>query len=269
MLVFFGFVATVGSAYVQVKDVPSAGVVGLARRRAARVRDPPRQQRARRPDRRGHRASARSRCASARTTARRLFVACYVGSFAVGGDHRHLAALGPARACSRCRSRWRRCARSSPAHDPPSLVAGAGGDVEGRGRGRGAGERGAVPVLNEHRLRLGDRADHPARGAGGLGRVLAARPATRATRRCAGAAAEEAATRGLPTPRCATSVPVNALVDGPFLVQDVARLPGGEGEGARRGRRRARARGARRGRSRRRVCGSTPTARGTSTPRSR
>ena len=54
VLVFFGFVATVGSAYVQVKEVPVGRVVGLARRRAARVRDPPRQQRARRPHRRGH-----------------------------------------------------------------------------------------------------------------------------------------------------------------------------------------------------------------------
>ena len=60
------------------------GVVGLARRRAAGVRHPPRQQRARRPDRRGHRqaharGSGRARrprgaCSSRATSARSLAV---------------------------------------------------------------------------------------------------------------------------------------------------------------------------------------------------
>ena len=60
VLVFFGFVATVGSAYVQIERVPAGGVVGLARRRSARVRDPPRQQPARHPDR-PHRGQAHAR----------------------------------------------------------------------------------------------------------------------------------------------------------------------------------------------------------------
>ena len=105
VLVFFGFVATVGSAYVQVEHVPGAAwwgslVVGLPR-----VRDPARQQRARRPDRH------RRREAHARGTGRRshrapaLFVACYVGSFAAVvaiGDH---ATVGAARAARAARSR--------------------------------------------------------------------------------------------------------------------------------------------------------------------
>jgi 1,4-dihydroxy-2-naphthoate octaprenyltransferase len=80
-LVFFGFVATVGSAYVQVKDVPSAAwwgslVVGLfacAILLANNVRDVPTD------------AVTGKRTLAVRlgaTTARRMFVACYVGSFA-------------------------------------------------------------------------------------------------------------------------------------------------------------------------------------------
>ena len=81
VLVFFGFVATVGSAYVQVEYVPGAAwwgslVVGLlacAILLANNVRDIPTdavtgQAHARGPGR-------------APTAARRLFVACYVGSF--------------------------------------------------------------------------------------------------------------------------------------------------------------------------------------------
>ena len=81
VLVFFGFVATVGSAYVQLKDVPSAAwwgslVVGLlacAILLANNVRDVPTD------------AVTGKRTLAVRlgaTTARRLFVACYVGSFA-------------------------------------------------------------------------------------------------------------------------------------------------------------------------------------------
>ena len=81
VLVFFGFVATVGSAYVQIKDVPAAAwwgslVVGLlacAILLANNVRDIPTD------------AVTGKRTLAVRvgaTTARRMFVACYVGAFA-------------------------------------------------------------------------------------------------------------------------------------------------------------------------------------------
>lgn len=81
VLVFFGFVATVGSAYVQVEAVPAAAwwgslVVGLlacAILLANNVRDIPTD------------AATGKRTLAVRvgtSTARRLFVACYVGSFA-------------------------------------------------------------------------------------------------------------------------------------------------------------------------------------------
>jgi 1,4-dihydroxy-2-naphthoate octaprenyltransferase len=81
VLVFFGFVATVGSAYVQVKHVPSAAwwgslVVGLlacAILVANNVRDVPTD------------AVTGKRTLAVRLgapTARRMFVACYIGSFA-------------------------------------------------------------------------------------------------------------------------------------------------------------------------------------------
>ena len=63
---------------------------------------------------------------------RRLFVACYVGSFVVGRRHRHHAAVGaarPARAAARGRAGARRCLTRA---DPPSLVARAGRDVAAR-----------------------------------------------------------------------------------------------------------------------------------------
>jgi 1,4-dihydroxy-2-naphthoate polyprenyltransferase len=80
VLVFFGFVATVGSAYVQVKSVPAAAwwgslVVGLlacAILLANNVRDIPTD------------AVTGKRTLAVRvgaTPARRLFVACYVGAF--------------------------------------------------------------------------------------------------------------------------------------------------------------------------------------------
>lgn len=81
VLVFFGFVATVGSAYVQVQDVPSAAwwgslVVGLlacAILLANNVRDVP-------TDTVTGKRTLAVRLGA--TTARRMFVACYVGSFA-------------------------------------------------------------------------------------------------------------------------------------------------------------------------------------------
>ena len=97
VLVFFGFVATVGSAYVQVEDVPSAAwwgslVVGLlacAILIANNVRDIPTD------------AGTGKRTLAVRvgaTSARRLFVACYVGSFAavlaIGLTGSPLALLG-------------------------------------------------------------------------------------------------------------------------------------------------------------------------------
>jgi 1,4-dihydroxy-2-naphthoate octaprenyltransferase len=81
VLVFFGFVATVGSAYVQIERIPAAAwwgslVVGLlacAILLANNVRDIPTD------------ATTGKRTLAVRlgaTTARRMFVACYVGSFA-------------------------------------------------------------------------------------------------------------------------------------------------------------------------------------------
>ena len=78
MLVFFGFVATVGSAYVQIEEVPGAAwwgslVVGLlacAILLANNVRDVPTDAVT------GKRTLA---VRVGRRTARRLFVACYVG----------------------------------------------------------------------------------------------------------------------------------------------------------------------------------------------
>jgi len=81
VLVFFGFVATVGSAYVQIEEIPAAAwwgslVVGLlacAILLANNVRDIPTD------------AVTGKRTLAVRvgaTTARRMFVACYVGSFA-------------------------------------------------------------------------------------------------------------------------------------------------------------------------------------------
>jgi O-succinylbenzoate synthase len=80
-----------------------------------------------------------------------------------------------------------------------------------------------VPLLNEHRLRLGNRVVTLLEGPAGWGECspLAGYPSDPAVCR---AAAEEAATLGFP-PAVRDSVPVNALVDGPFLVQDVRGFP--------------------------------------------
>jgi O-succinylbenzoate synthase len=76
-----------------------------------------------------------------------------------------------------------------------------------------------VPVLKEHRLRIGDRAVTLVEGPAGWGECspLAGYPSD--PRHCR-AAADEAARDGFP-PSVRDRVPVNALVDGPFSVQDV------------------------------------------------
>ncbi|HEU5307783.1 MAG TPA: enolase C-terminal domain-like protein [Acidimicrobiia bacterium] len=76
-----------------------------------------------------------------------------------------------------------------------------------------------MPLLKEHRLRLGGRDVTLLEGAAGWGECspLLGYPSDPAVCR---AAAEEAATVGFPAP-VRDCVPVNALVDGPFLVQDV------------------------------------------------
>jgi O-succinylbenzoate synthase len=80
-----------------------------------------------------------------------------------------------------------------------------------------------VPVLSEHHLRLGDRAITLLEGPAGWGECspLAGYPSDPAVCR---SAAEAAAVDGFP-PRRREAVPVNALVDGPFLVQDVRGFP--------------------------------------------
>lgn len=80
-----------------------------------------------------------------------------------------------------------------------------------------------MPVLNEHRLRVGDREVTLVEGPAGWGECspLPGYPSDLAVCR---AAAEDAAVRGFP-PAVRDSVPVNALVDGPFLVQDVRGFP--------------------------------------------
>ena len=123
MLVFFGFVATVGSAYVQVEHVPGAAwwgslVVGLlacAILLANNVRDIPTDTVA---------GQAHARGAPRRADGRaRLFVACYVGvvrsrSSPIGVD----AAVGAARP-ARAAARGRAGALVLTRTDPPSLVA--------------------------------------------------------------------------------------------------------------------------------------------------
>jgi O-succinylbenzoate synthase len=80
-----------------------------------------------------------------------------------------------------------------------------------------------VPLLNEHRLRIGDRAVTLVEGPAGWGEYspLAGYPSDPA--RCR-AAADAAARDGFP-PAVRESIPVNALVDGPFVVQEVRGFP--------------------------------------------
>ena len=80
-----------------------------------------------------------------------------------------------------------------------------------------------MPVLNERRLRLGDREVTLLEGPAGWGECspLPGYPSDPAVCR---AAAEAAAVDGFPR-AVRDEVPVNALVDGPFLVQDVRGFP--------------------------------------------
>ena len=80
-----------------------------------------------------------------------------------------------------------------------------------------------MPVLIEHRLRLGDRAVTLLEGPGGWGECspLAGFPSD--PDRCR-RAAETAARDGFPR-AVRSEVPVNALVDGPFLVESIRGYP--------------------------------------------
>lgn len=80
-----------------------------------------------------------------------------------------------------------------------------------------------MPVLNEHRLRLGDREVTLLEGRAGWGECSPLRGYPSDPAACR-AAAEDAAVHGFP-PAVRDTVPVNALVDGPFLVQDVRGFP--------------------------------------------
>jgi O-succinylbenzoate synthase len=80
-----------------------------------------------------------------------------------------------------------------------------------------------VPVLSEHRLRIGDRAVTLLRGPAGWGECSPLPGYPSDPQRCR-RAAEEAATAGAP-PAVHDHVPVNALVDGPFSVQEVRTYP--------------------------------------------
>ena len=80
-----------------------------------------------------------------------------------------------------------------------------------------------MPVLTEHRLRLGDRAVTLLEGPAGWGEYspLSGYPSDPVACR---AAAEEAALLGFPPP-VRDTVPVNALVDGPFEIAEVRAFP--------------------------------------------
>ncbi len=80
-----------------------------------------------------------------------------------------------------------------------------------------------MPVLSEHRLRIGDRAVTLLRGPAGWGECSPLPGYPSDPQRCR-RAAEEAATAGAP-PAVRDHVPVNALVDGPFSVQEVRTYP--------------------------------------------
>ena len=80
VLVFFGFVATAGSAYVQVERVPVTAWWGALVDGSPRLRRAPRQQHPRRAHR-SRRREAHARGAGRCGPARRLFAACVVGSF--------------------------------------------------------------------------------------------------------------------------------------------------------------------------------------------
>ena len=265
VLVFFGFVATVGSAYVQVKHVPGAAwwgslVVGLlacAILLANNVRDVPTdtacgQAHARGAGRRDHH---RARCSSRATWAR---------------SRRSSSSASPNRGrcsgSSRCRSRWRRCASCAQRR---SAVAGrrARRDVEARGRRGRPGERGAVPVLTEHRLRIGDRAVTLLEGPAGWGECS---PLRRLSVRSRGVPACRRGGRAprLPSRRARRGAGERARRRSRLRCRSLARVPGREGQGGHRPATsswspRCATRSVRTSR-----CVSMRTVRGTSTPRS-
>jgi len=80
-----------------------------------------------------------------------------------------------------------------------------------------------VPLLNEHRLRIGDREVTLLEGPAGWGECSPLPGYPSDPERCRGAA-EEAAETGFP-PAVRDHVPVNALVDGPFSVQEIREFP--------------------------------------------
>ena len=200
VLVFFGFVATVGSAYVQVEYVPGAAwwgslVVGLlacAILVANNVRDIPtdavtgKRTLAVRVGRQG-------RAPPVRRVLRRLVPR--------RRRHRRHAAVGAARPA---RAPARGGAGAHRPHPHRSAVAGVGAraDVEARGRRRGAGERRPVPVLTEHRLRIGDRAVTLLQGPAGWGECSPLPGYPSDPRRCR--QAQRKLRPPAPHPRCAT-----------------------------------------------------------------
>jgi O-succinylbenzoate synthase len=80
-----------------------------------------------------------------------------------------------------------------------------------------------VPVLKEHRLRLGNRAVTLVEGPAGWGE-WSPLPGYPADPEVCRRAADEAADIGFP-PAIRDRVPVNALVDGPFSVQEIREFP--------------------------------------------
>ena len=80
-----------------------------------------------------------------------------------------------------------------------------------------------MPVLSEHRLRLGDRVVTLLRGPAGWGECSPV-PGYPSDPEVCRRAAEDAATIGFPA-GVRDRVPVNALVDGPFSVQEIRGFP--------------------------------------------
>ena len=107
VFVFFGLMATCGTAFVMVETVPADGVVGRRGARLARRGDPRREQPARHPHRRGRRQADARRAASATARPARLYRATCVAAFAaialgvlvdIAVDGRGPAAVGAVRA---------------------------------------------------------------------------------------------------------------------------------------------------------------------------
>src|SRR4029077_7258821 len=136
--------------------------------------------------------------------------------------HRPHATVGAARS-ARASARDGAGAHGPDPHRSAVPGVGAGADVQAGSRPRGAGERRPVPVLSEHRLRIGDRAVTLLRGPAGWGECSPLPGYPSDPQRCR-RAAEEAATVGAP-PAVRDHVPVNALVDGPVSVQEVRTYP--------------------------------------------